>query len=42
MTVKVHSGLCMKYSRWDIYQVNWERGGRCEVGPRRGAGPPNE
>ena len=19
MTVKVHSGLCMKYSRWDIY-----------------------
>ena len=23
MTVKVHSGLCMKYSRWDIYsQLN--------------------
>ena len=22
MTVKVHSGVCMKYSRWDIYQVN--------------------
>ena len=21
MTVKVHSGLCMKYSRWDIYNV---------------------
>ena len=19
MTVKVHSGLCMKYSRWDIF-----------------------
>ena len=27
MTVKVHSGLCMKYSRWDIYN-NYSTGGQ--------------
>ena len=23
MTVKVHSGVCMKYSRWDIWIINF-------------------